>query len=100
MSWALLFSLIFPMTLDAMHYVIFHHHGEEHESLTVFEAHENSHTVCSFPFATEEYSETLFDIHTFERILDIWIPAEISFSKNISYFPNPLRGPPVITFLR
>ncbi len=95
MSLGLLFSLILPMALDALHYAIFHHHEEDQSSGLVFQANESSHIVCSFPFVTKEYSENIFYIHVFERILDIWVPAEISISKVVSYFPNPLRGPPL-----
>ncbi len=95
MSLGLLFSLILPMALDALHYAIFHHHEEDQNKELVFQVNENSHTVCSFPFVTKEYSKITFSIHVFERILDIWVPAEISISKVVSYFPNPLRGPPL-----
>jgi hypothetical protein len=96
-SWGLLFSLLVPLTLDAMHYAIFHHDDHDSYNGINFQKEKEAHILCNYPFVTEELSESAIAIQHFERVLEIWFPAEMRVSEHISFYPNPLRGPPSLT---
>ncbi|MCK5857586.1 MAG: hypothetical protein KAG64_08850 [Bacteroidales bacterium] len=94
LSWGLLISLMIPMLLDGLHYIIFHHHDEASHEGMQFNHHETSHNLCSYPFVTEEFTKELISITPFERIIGSFYNAEIHLIVLKPYFSNPLRGPP------
>lgn len=94
-SWGLFISLIIPMLIDGLHYAIFYHHEEE-EISALFQFHnpEESHTLCSYPFVTEEFSESMASISPFERIINFHFASETHLAKTSNYSSIQLRGPP------
>jgi len=95
LSWGLLISLMLPMILDSLHYVIFHHHHEEESTAALqIQNPEESHILCSFPFVTEELSEAILNISPYESIIDFFFASETHFAESGNYFSIQLRGPP------
>ena len=95
MAWGLFISLMIPMLLDGLHYVIFHHHEEEESTAALqFQNPEESHLLCSYPFVTEELSEATISISPYERILDFFFTSKTHFAESGNYFSVQLRGPP------
>ena len=92
--WGLFISLMLPMLLDGLHYVIFHHHEEDAIQGIQFQNPEKSHILCSFPFVTEELGEAIISVTPYERIIAYFFHTETHLIESIAYFPNPLRGPP------
>ena len=94
LSWGLLVSLMIPMILDGLHFVIYHHHEEEDCVGLYFQAPEESHILCSYPFVTKELDNNKLSIYPFERLIEFFLTAETHLAETVNYFPNPLRGPP------
>ena len=70
-SWGLFISLMIPMLLDGLHYAIFHHHDKDESAIgTIVQSPEKSHTLCSYPFVTEEFLENSIIVTPFERIIE------------------------------
>jgi len=96
LSWGLLISLMLPMLLDSLHYVIFHHHDEEGSTASLqFQNHEESHILCSFPFVTEEFTNNAISVSPSERIISFYFATKIFSIAPKRIFSNPLRGPPL-----
>jgi len=94
-SWGLFISLMIPMLLDGLHYVIFHHHEEEEYTATLqFQNPERSHILCSYPFVTEELNEDNISVLPYEHILDFFFASETHLAESGNYFSIQLRGPP------
>jgi len=98
-SWGLLFSLLAPLSLDAMHYAIYHHDDCELSQDLQFQSEQNPHLLCKYPFVTEEIIEATLIIQHFERVLEVWLPAEIRISEQLNFFSNHLRGPPALNLI-
>jgi len=94
LSWGLLISLLLPMVLDGLHYVIFHHHEEEISAELQFQNHEKSHILCSYPFVTEEFTNATISVSPTERIISFYFATKIYSIAHNSLFSNPLRAPP------
>ena len=95
LSWGLFISLMLPMSLNNLHYVIFHHHLKDYSKNSLqYQDNEDSHILCSYPFNTEELTNSFILHSPFERIIAYLSPKKIFFTELIGRFSNHLRGPP------
>jgi len=95
MAWGLLISLTIPLLLNAMHYVIFHHHQEETLPVGLqFQSAKDNHILCSYPFVTEELSNASVHISPKEYLLYCIFTSETIFTNSGNYLIIRLRGPP------
>ncbi|RUA28411.1 MAG: hypothetical protein DSY76_04430 [Bacteroidetes bacterium] len=95
LSWGLFISLMLPMSLNNLHYILFHHHLNDFSKQNLqYQNNEKTHSFCSYPFVTEELATDFVLLTPFERIIAYLSPGKIFFTELIARFSNHLRGPP------